>query len=147
VDFARTGAPNAEVARVQVGTDDPISQTRPFTLTWTPDGQEIIVANYQSNNVSIVDLRRALARDPHAEVARIPVIRPPETDGSVLPGNPKGTAITADGQYAVVSGGPRLDPTAPPSGTVWIINLRSRAVVATVTGIGNDPYGLAILEQ
>jgi DNA-binding beta-propeller fold protein YncE len=147
VDLARTGAPNAEVARVQVGTDDPNGQTRPFTVAWTPDGREIIVANYASNNISVVDLARALAHDPHAEVARIPVIRPPETDGTVLPGNPKGTAITADGKYAVVSGGPRLAPTAPPSGTVWIINLRSRAVVATVTGIGNDPYGLTLLEQ
>ena len=147
VDLARTGAPNAELARVQVGTDDPNGQTRPFTLAWTPDGREIIVANYQANNVSVVDLSRALAHDPHAEVARIPVIRPPETDGTILPGNPKGTAITVDGQYAVVSGGPRLAPTAPPSGTVWIINLRSRAVVATVTGIGNDPYGLTIREQ
>jgi DNA-binding beta-propeller fold protein YncE len=147
VDLARAGAPNAEVARVQVGTDDPNGQTRPFTLAWTPDGREIIVANYASNNVSVVDLARALAHDSHAEVARIAVIRPPETDGTVLPGNPKGTAITADGKYAVVSGGPRLAATAPPSGTVWIINLRSRAVVATVTGIGNDPYGLTILEQ
>jgi DNA-binding beta-propeller fold protein YncE len=147
VDLARTGAPNAEVARVQVGTDDPNGQTRPFTVAWTPDGREIIVANYASNNVSVVDLARALAHDLHAEVVRIPVVRPPETDGTVLPGNPKGTAITADGKYAVVSGGPRLAPTAPPSGTVWIINLRSRAVVATVTGIGNDPYGLTILEQ
>jgi DNA-binding beta-propeller fold protein YncE len=146
VDLARMGSPNAELARVQVGTDDPNGQTRPFTLAWTPDGREIIVANYRSNNVSIVDLSRALAHDPHAEVARIPVVRPPESDGTVLPGNPKGTAVTANGQYAVVSGGPRLDPDAPPSGTVWIINLRSRAVVATVTGIGNDPYGLTILE-
>src|SRR5262245_14862661 len=37
-------------------------------------------------------------------------------------------------------------PDAPPSGTVWVIDLRSRAVVATVTGVGNDPYGLTILE-
>jgi hypothetical protein len=29
---------------------------------------------------------------------------------------------------------------------VWIIDLRSRAVVATVTGVGNDPYGLTLLE-
>src|SRR6516164_5210979 len=147
VDLASVGAPNAEVARVQVGTDDPNGQTRPFTLAWTPDGREIIVANYRSNNVSIVDVKRALVRDPKAEVARIPVIRPPEADGTILPGNPKGTAITANGQYAVVSGGPRLDPNAPPSGTVWIINLRSQAVVATVTGVGNDPYGLTILEH
>ena len=147
VDLARIGSPNAEVARVQVGTDDPKGQTRPFTLAWTPNGREIIVANYRSNNVSVVDLGRALAHDPHAEVARIPVIRPPETDGTFLPGNPKGTAVTANGQYAAVSGGPRLAPNAPPSGTVWIINLRSRAVVATVTGIGNDPYGLTVLEH
>jgi YVTN family beta-propeller protein len=33
-----------------------------------------------------------------------------------------------------------------PSGTVWIIDLATRAVVATVTGVGNDPYGLAIVE-
>src|SRR5713101_115895 len=142
VDLARTGASGAELARVRVGTDDPAGQARPFTLAWTPDGREIIVANYRTNNVSIVDLRRALAHDPHAEVARISVPRP---DG--LPGRPKGTAVTSDGRYAVVSGGPRLAPTAPASGTVWIIDLRARAVVATVTGVGNDPYGLTILED
>jgi YVTN family beta-propeller protein len=146
VDLASMGAPNAEVARVQVGTDDPNGQTRPFTLAWTPDGREIIVANYRSNNVSIVDVPRALAHDPHAEVARIAVVRRPEADGTILPGNPKGTAVTANGRFAVVSGGPRLAPDAPPSGTVWVIDLRSRAVVATVTGVGNDPYGLTILE-
>ena len=97
--------------------------------------------------MSIVDLRLALAHDPRAEVARIPVTRPPEANGSVLPGRPKGTAVSSDGRYAVVSGGPRLDPSAPPSGTVWVIDLHARAVVATVTGVGNDPYGLAILED
>jgi hypothetical protein len=30
---------------------------------------------------------------------------------------------------------------------VWIIDFRSRTVVATVTGVGNDPYGLTILER
>jgi hypothetical protein len=47
----------------------------------------------------------------------------------------------------VISGGPRLAPDAPASGTVWLIDLRSRAVVATVTGVGNDPYGLTLLED
>ncbi|HEX4552981.1 MAG TPA: hypothetical protein VH249_03265 [Xanthobacteraceae bacterium] len=147
VDRARAGAPGAELARVRVGTDDPAGQARPFTVAWTPDGSQIIVANYRTNNVSIVDVRRALAHDPRAEVARIPVTRLPDPDGIVRPGNPKGTAVTADGRYAVVSGGPRLDPSAPPSGTVWIIDLQKRAVVATVTGVGNDPYGLTILED
>jgi len=54
---------------------------------------------------------------------------------------------TSDGRYTVVSGGPRLAPSAPPSGTVWVIDLQRRAVVATVTGVGNDPYGLTILED
>jgi len=30
---------------------------------------------------------------------------------------------------------------------VWVIDLHSRTVVATVTGVGNDPYGLTILED
>ena len=147
VDRARLGDAGAELARVRVGTDDPNGQTRPFTVSWTPDGQQIIVANYRANNVSIVDVRLAIAHDAHAEVARIPVIRQVDPDGIVRPGRPKGTAVTSDGRYAVVSGGPRLDPTAPPSGTEWLIDIHARAVVATVTGVGNDPYGLTIVED
>jgi DNA-binding beta-propeller fold protein YncE len=147
VDRARMGAPDAEVARVRVGTDDPLGEARPFTVAWTPNGREIIVANFRTNNVSIVDVARALAHDSGAEVSRIPVIRPPDPDGMVRPGRPKGTAVTANGRFAVISGGPRLAPDAPASGTVWLIDLRSRAVVATVTGVGNDPYGLTLLED
>ena len=44
----------------------------------------------------------------------------------------------------MISGGARTVDTG--SGTVWIIDLRTRTVVATVTGVGNDPYGLAISE-
>jgi DNA-binding beta-propeller fold protein YncE len=147
VDRARTGSPGAELARVRVGTDDPAGQSRPFTVAWTPDGREIVVANYRTNNISIVDVRRALAHDPRAEVARIPVTRLIDPDGILRPSNPKGTAVTSDGRYAVISGGPRLDPAAPPSGTVWVIDLKLRQVVTTVTGVGNDPYGLTILED
>jgi DNA-binding beta-propeller fold protein YncE len=147
VDLARTGSPGAELARVRVGTDDPAGQSRPFTLAWTPDGREIVVANFRTNNVSIVDVRRALLHDPRAEVARIPLTRLMDPDGIVRPSRPKGTAVTSDGRYAVVSGGPRLDPAAPPSGTVWVIDLKLRQVVTTVTGVGNDPYGLTILED
>jgi YVTN family beta-propeller protein len=32
------------------------------------------------------------------------------------------------------------------SGTVRILDLRTRKVVATVTGVGNDPYGLAVVD-
>ena len=53
--------------------------------------------------------------------------------------------LDTDGRHAVISGGPRT--TFVPSGTVWVIDLRTRSVVATVTGVGNDPYGLALVER
>ena len=140
VDRAAALDSHSEVARVMVGTSDPAVQTRPFIPSFTPDGQEIIVPNFRSNNVSIVNLARALNGDPAAEVARIALTRP-----SGGPARPKGSAVTRDGRYAVISGGARVTPSAP-SGTVWIIDLRTRAVVATVTGVGNDPYGLALVE-
>jgi DNA-binding beta-propeller fold protein YncE len=127
--------PLAEAARLLVGTSDPGVQTRPFIPSFTPDGREIVVPNFRANNVSIVDLQMALSGSPGAEVARIALTRP---DGA--PARPKGSAITADGRYAAISGGARGVP-----GTVWIIDLRKRAVAATVTGVGNDPYGLAIV--
>ena len=139
--------PTVEAARVRVGTSDPNVQTRPFIPSFTPDGRFIIVPNFRANNVSIVDLALALEGDAGAEVARIPLVRPRDPDGQVRPARPKGSAVTSDGRYAVISGGPRV-ATVPffPSGTVWVIDLRERAVVATVTGVGNDPYGLALVE-
>ena len=145
VDLAAAASPVAEVARVLVGTSDPAVQTRPFIPSVTPDGRFIIVPNFRTNNVSIVDLSLALAHDPGAEVARIPLTRPADSDGVVRAARPKGSAVTSDGRYAVISGGPRT--TFVPSGTVWVIDLQSRTVVATVTGVGNDPYGLAIVER
>ena len=59
---------------------------------------------------------------------------------------PKGSAVTADGRYAVISGGARTTPNTVATGTVHIIDLKKRAVVATVTGVGNDPYGLAVVD-
>jgi len=149
VDRARAERKDAEVARVLVGTSDAAVQTRPFISSFTPDGKEIVVPNFRSNNVSIVNLARALAGDPGAEVARIPLTRPSEPDGAAArAARPKGSAVTADGRYAVISGGPRvtLNPFLP-TGTVWIIELKTRKVVATVTGVGNDPYGLAVVER
>jgi DNA-binding beta-propeller fold protein YncE len=145
VDLARSGAPGAEVRRVLVGTSDPTVQTRPFIPSVTPDGKEIIVPNFRANNVSIVDLSRALAGDPGAEVARIPLVRPADPDGVVRPARPKGSAVTADGRYAVISAGART--AFEPSGIVYVIDLRTRSVAGTVTGVGNDPYGLATTRQ
>ena len=97
--------------------------------------KKIIVPNFRANNVSIVDLAKALRGDADAEVARIPLIR--ADDGR--PARPKGSAVTSDGRYAVISAGPRVT-TVPfkPSGYVYVIDLKTRAVVGTVTGVGND---------
>jgi DNA-binding beta-propeller fold protein YncE len=145
VDRARVGDADAERARVLVGTSDPALQTRPFIPSFSPDGRTIIVPNFRSNNVSIVDLASALAHDPGAELARIDLVRPADADGVVRPARPKGSAVTADGRYAVISGGPRT--SFDDSGIVWVIDLARRAVVGTVTGVGNDPYGLTTVER
>ena len=140
VDRASSGAGDAEVARILVGTDDPQEQTHPLIPSVTPDGREVIVPNIRTGNVSIVDLELALSGDPDAEVARIPLVR---TDGR--PARPKGSAITSDGRYALISAGASSRPFSQEPGHVYVIDLRSRSVVATVTGVGNDPYGLALV--
>jgi DNA-binding beta-propeller fold protein YncE len=142
VDLARQGLPGAEAARVQVGTDAPDAQARPFSVAWTPDGKEILVANTRVNNVSIIDLSLALAHRPNAEIARIPLTR---ADGA--PARPKVVAVTSEGRYAVVTGG---DDTLAASATdatgmVYMIDLGSRSVAAHVTKVGIDPYGVTIV--
>lgn len=144
VDLARQGKPGAEAARVQVGTDDPKGQARPFAVAWTPDGKKIVVANFRSNNVSIVDVDMGLAKTPGAEVARIPLERS-DKDAA----RPKGIAVTADGHYAVVAGGNNTIKASATNltGTAFVIDLQKKAVAATVTGVGIDPYGVAILDK
>ena len=136
------GAGRAEVARVLVGTDDPSVQSHPLIPSVTPDGREVVVPNVRANNVSIVNIERALAGNPDAEVARIPLVRP---DGQ--PARPRGSAITSDGRYAVISGGPSSPPFSQELGHLYVIDLRSRSVVATVTGLGHEPYALAVVER
>ncbi len=142
VDRAAAGAGDAEVARVLVGTDDPSEETHPLIATVTPDGRHVVVPNVRANNVSIVNLESALTGQPDAEVARIPLAR---ADGRNA--RPKGSAVTPDGRYAVISGGPRVEPLSHEVGYLYVIDLRSRSVAATVTGVGNDPYGVAIVER
>ncbi len=142
VDRAATDAENAEVARVRVGTDDPHEPTYPLIMSVTPDGSEVIVPNLLADNVSIVNIELALAGDPDAEVARIPLAR---EDGR--PAYPKGSAVTPDGRFALISGGPRVEPFSQETGYVYIIDLESRRVVGTVIGVGNDPYGLTTVNR
>jgi YVTN family beta-propeller protein len=143
IDLARKGLPGAEAARVRIGTDGPDQPGRPFALTWTPDGKEIIVANSRANNVSVVDADLALAHVPGAEIGRIKLDRP---DGA--PARPKVVAIAERGRYAVVTGGDDTVAASAvsPTGMLYVIDLRTRSVVAQVTNVGIDPYGVAIIE-
>jgi DNA-binding beta-propeller fold protein YncE len=144
VDLARQGLPGAEAARVEIGTTGVGQQSRPFSISWTPDGKEIVVGNTRTNNVSIVDLRLALDGKPGAEVARIALTRP---DGA--PARPKMVAVTADGRHAAVTGGDdTIGASATnPTGMVYLIDLMARKVVAQVTNVGIDPYGVIIVEH
>jgi DNA-binding beta-propeller fold protein YncE len=144
VDLARQGLPGAEAARVQVGTDSAEASARPFSVAWTPDGREILVANTRVNNVSIIDLGLALAHRLGAEIGRVALTRP---DGA--PARPKIVAIAAEGRYAVVTGGDdTLAASATePTGMVYVIDLGSRSVAGQVTKVGIDPYGVTIVED
>ena len=144
VDRARLGMPNAEVARVRVGTDDPMGQGRPFTATWTPDGRRIVVTNFRTNSLSVVDLQLALAQSPKAEIARIPLTRPDRRDA-----RPKGVAVTSDGQYALIAGGPNTlsQPQAGLTGMLHIVDILHFYQVATVAQIGIDPYAVAVVNK
>ena len=137
VDRAAAGDGDAVVATVMVGTSDPDEATYPLILSVTPDGDEIIVPNLLADNVSIVNLQMAISGDAGAEVARIPLSR---NDGRSA--RPKGSTVTADGRFAMISGGPGVLPYSQELGYVYIIDLESRDVVGTVTGVGNDPYGI-----
>jgi DNA-binding beta-propeller fold protein YncE len=110
--------------------------------TVTPDGTHVVVPNVRTNSVSIVSLARALAGDASAEAARIALVRP---DGQ--PARPRGSAITPDGRYAVISGGPASPPFSQELGHLYVIDLRSHRVVATVTGVGHEPYAVAVVEK
>jgi DNA-binding beta-propeller fold protein YncE len=144
VDRARMGLPGAEVARVLVGTGNSSVQGRPFTATWTPDGQRIIVTNFRLNSISIVDLQKALAKAPGAEIARIPLTRP---DGR--PANPKGVAVTSDGQYALVAGGGNTITMSETdlTGMLHVVDILHFYQVSTVAKVGIDPYGVAVIDR
>ncbi len=131
VERALTNPARAEVARLMIGTDDPNTGSRPFVAAFTPDGKRIVVTNFRTNNISIVDVAKALAGQP-AEVKRIPLETP---DGK--PSRPRGVAFTADGKYAAITGAPK---GGPDSGVVWLVNLDNYTVAGRVTMIGNESY-------
>lgn len=132
VSKAINGRADAVAATFLVGTNSADVATRPFGMAFTPNGKRLLVANFRTNSLSIVDVKKALAGSAEAEVARISLPRP---DGG--PGRPRGVAVTDDGKYATVSGGAA---NATGGGALWVVDLEAAAVVSTVMGVGNEPY-------
>jgi DNA-binding beta-propeller fold protein YncE len=137
VDKAVAGAKDAEAARFIVGTNNPSAASRPFAVAFTPDGKTLLVSNFRANNLSFVDVEKALAGGLGAEVARLALATP---DGR--PSRPRGIAITPDGKYAAITGAPR---GAANSGMLWVVDIAQRKVVGRVSGVGNETYLLALL--
>jgi YVTN family beta-propeller protein len=139
VEKSAAGAKDAEAARVLVGSNNPSAQTRPFSVAFTPDGSRLLVSNFRSNNLSIVDVKKALAGELGAEVVRIPLATP-----SGAPSRPRGIVVTPDGKYAAITGAARGQPA---SGVLWVLDLATNKVVGRVTGVGNETYLLALLPK
>jgi DNA-binding beta-propeller fold protein YncE len=131
------GAKGAEVARLLVGTNNPAVQSRPFAVAFAPDGKLLLASNFRTNNVSFIDVAKALAGDTGAELARLALTTP-----SGAPARPRGIVFTPDGKYAAVTGAPR---GAAGSGVLWIIDVAARKAVSRVTGVGNETYLLALV--
>jgi DNA-binding beta-propeller fold protein YncE len=137
VDKAVAGAKDAEVARLLVGTNNPATPTRPFGVAFSPDGKLLLASNFRANNVSFIDVAKALAGEQGAEMARLALTAP----GGV-PSRPRGIVFTPDGKYAAITGAPR---GTPGSGVLWIVDIAARKAVGRVTGVGNETYLLALL--
>jgi len=131
VQKALSDPARAEVKRLMLGTDDPNVGSRPFVAAFTPDGTRIVVTHFRTNNISIVDVAKALAGQP-AEIKRLPLATP---DGR--PSRPRGVAFTSDGKYAAITGAPK---GAADSGVVWLVNMDTYTVAGRVTQVGNESY-------
>jgi DNA-binding beta-propeller fold protein YncE len=132
VERAAAGAKDAEVSRVRIGSDNPDEPTRPFAVAFTPDSRRIVASCFRSNTISIVDVADAIA-GRQAEVLRLY----PTAPNGAAP-RPRGITMAA-GRYACVIGGAK---SGPRSSLVWLLDLWSGKIVATVTEVGNESYML-----
>jgi DNA-binding beta-propeller fold protein YncE len=135
----------AQAVRILVGTNDPTKASRPFGVAASPDGRLVATANFRTNNVSLLDVKKVLADESGAEVARVSLKRP---DGQAA--RPRGIAFTPDGKYLVVTGGPILrgpdKSMLPRTGTLWVVDVSAAlsnpaaVVLTTVSEVGSEPY-------
>ena len=122
----------AEINRILVGSNNPDQPARPFLSVFTPDGKNIVVTNFRTNNISIIDAALA-SSGAKLQPRHIPLETP---DGG--PSRPRGIAFSSDGIYMAISGAvPKLGPG---TGVVWVLDTRDWTVKGRVTGIGNETY-------
>ncbi len=130
-EAGRTGG-RAEAARVTVGGADGSQPSRPFGVAFTPDGSKLIASCFRTNAISILDVEAALAGRP-AELHRI---YPEVPDGGSA--RPRGIAVA--GRYAGIVGGAK---DGPGSSLLWLLDLETGEIAATVREVGNESYFLA----
>jgi DNA-binding beta-propeller fold protein YncE len=134
IDVARaaTGRADAEAARVSVGGGSETDASRPFGVAFSGDGALLVASCFRTNAISIIDVEAALAGRP-AERHRL---YPRAPNGG--PARPRGIAVT--GRHACVIGGAK---GAPRSSLVWLLDLETGEIAATVCEVGDESYFLA----
>jgi YVTN family beta-propeller protein len=136
IERAAGGAPDAERARVMVGTNNASVATRPFAVAFTQDGKHVLATCFRSNTLSLVDVNKALDGE-QSEVARVELKTP---DGG--PSRPRGIVLTPDGRYAAITGGAK---TGPGSSVLFLVETATLKQAGCVTKVGNESYLLDVL--
>lgn len=130
---AKSDPRTATPVSVKIGTDN--GGARPFVPVFSKDGGTLYATCQATNALSAVDVAAALAREPGA-TRGIALSHP-----SGLAASPRGLAISGDGELLAVSGGPKAGPR---SGVLWLINPADSTIQATLAGVGDEPYLVAI---
>jgi len=131
VEKALKDPATSEVNRILVGTTDPKEPSRPFVSVFTPNGKQIVVSCFRTNNITVIDAAKAIA----GEKVQPKLIALETPNGE--PSRPRGIAFSSDGNYAAITGAPK---SKPGSSVVWILDTRDWTVKGRVTEIGNESY-------
>ncbi len=111
------GASSSVLAEVVAGTSP--EGDVPFSVEVSPDGRTAITTNFESDNITIVDLETQTATDWI-----------PTGDG------PQYVAFTPDGTHAVVSNSE--------DHSVSVVDLSAKSSVATISGLTDSPRHLLV---
>ena len=136
IDVARAaeGRDDAELARVPVGGTSEAHPSRPFGVAFSQDGTRLIASCFRTNAISILDVEAACAGRP----AERHLLYPEAPGGG--PSRPRGIAVC--GRHACVIGGAKAGRG---SSLVWLIDVETGQIDATVCGVGNESYFLAAI--